>query len=172
VTEARGPGETGGARKTMPSEGSGVGLRMQADHDRLDGLWDRAAELRSGDPRGSERLLREFAAGLERHIALEEELLFPYFEERSEPSGKQLAALLREEHRTIREALAALLAEVDAHAADLRSAETALRNALWAHNALEEGKLYPWFDLRAEDGQDPGLAERVRARLEATDAGP
>jgi hypothetical protein len=159
-----------GAGPDRSAGGKSVGLRMHADHDRLDALWDRATELRSVEPQASDHLLRAFAAGLERHIVLEEEILFPFFEERSEASGKRLADALREEHRAIRAALAALLARVTAHAVDLEPAQTELRNALWAHNALEEGRLYPWFDLRADRGQDAELAGQVRDRLHASDA--
>ena len=138
---------------------------MEADHDRLDELWERATALRGSDPAESLRLLRRFADGLHRHLGAEEEFLFPFFEERSEPSARGLTDLLRDEHREILRALATVLAEAGSSSGHPEGPEADLRSSLWAHNAREEGKLYPWLDARPDEGADRRLAEELTARI-------
>ncbi len=144
-----------------------IGAWMAADHDRLDELWDRAIALRATDRPGSIRAVQEFAEGLREHIQVEEELLFPHFERGSDASARRLTDFMREEHRQIVDALATLSSRVDAGAGDVEDAEALLRNLLWAHNALEEGKLYPWFDERVDRPEDRPIFIEIRTRLPA-----
>ena len=147
----------------MPS----LGDLMEADHARLDELWDRATSAWKGEPDRSAALFREFSVGLLRHIQVEEDLLFPFYAERGEPAERQLVQFLVEEHGEIRSALAALLRKVDGRADDVGDEETVLRNVLWAHNTREEGLLYPWFNVERSTGAARLLAEEIRTRLAA-----
>jgi len=52
------------------------------DHDRLDDLFHEFQVLKSSDRARAVHHFQEFKAGLERHIAWEEEILFPSFEKR------------------------------------------------------------------------------------------
>ncbi|MGI0140386.1 MAG: hemerythrin domain-containing protein [Thermoplasmata archaeon] len=144
-----------------------LGEWMEHDHSRLDGLWERAEQAGVRDRAGAASLYHQFADGLIRHIAAEEELLFPFFERYSGPHEPGLIDLLRREHEEIRESLAQLLDAVDLGRTDLGFAATALRNALWAHNAREEGLLYPWFDPAITDGSGRDLATQMRERIDS-----
>ncbi|MGI0054410.1 MAG: hemerythrin domain-containing protein [Thermoplasmata archaeon] len=147
---------------------------MEADHRRLDDLWDESVAVRLRDPVASVRLLHEFAVGLLRHIQAEEDLLFPFFERHGPDSAKRTNEIMREGHQRIRHGLDALLAKADAGDPELTDSETTLRNALWAHNALEERRLYPWFDKEMPPAEGSVLASMIRDRLRplATDPHP
>jgi iron-sulfur cluster repair protein YtfE (RIC family) len=53
------------------------------DHDRLDDLFRQFQALKLSDRESAGRAFQEFKAGLERHIAWEEEILFPAFENKT-----------------------------------------------------------------------------------------
>ncbi|MGI0052801.1 MAG: hemerythrin domain-containing protein, partial [Thermoplasmata archaeon] len=90
-------------------------------------------------------------------------------EQYSEAREPGLMDLLRREHKEIRESLAQLLSAVDTGRSEMESPATALRNTLWAHNAREEGLLYPWFDAAISDGKGRDLEAQMRARIEPND---
>lgn len=140
-----------------------LGAWMEADHIRLDALWERATELRGAAPAEALVLLREFAVGLRRHIDVEEAVLFPYYEARNPEPTARLTDVLREEHRRIRTALDTLLDRAAGAVTEYGVAEVTLRNVLWAHNAREEGLLYPWLN-QPESGADQ-FDGRIHASL-------
>ena len=142
-----------------------LGELLEADHARLDDLWDRATSGWKDEPDRSAALFREFSDGLLRHIQVEEDLLFPFYADRGEPAGRQFVQFLVEEHGEIRSALSALLRKVEGRASDVVDEETVLRNVLWAHNTREEGLLYPWFDAERSVGTARSLADEIRTRL-------
>ena len=133
------------------------------DHDRLDALLesvrDRVARGEWGEAR---REYGEFDRGLDRHIRLEEGILFPAFEALT-PTGAGPTAVMREEHRAIRAALdfmRAALARGDANS--FHDGVAALLTVLPAHNVKEERVLYPATD-RALSGPDrAALAARLQ----------
>jgi regulator of cell morphogenesis and NO signaling len=144
---------------------SPLGKRMEQDHGRLDDLWEQAKQSWPEDRVGATSLFQAFRTGLLRHIQAEEELLFPFFEGRSEPSAKHMTDLLREEHEQIRAELDALLKKVESGRPDLEPEDTRLRNVLWAHNTREEGLLYPWFNEGMSEGDECELSKKICALL-------
>ncbi|MHB1866212.1 MAG: hemerythrin domain-containing protein [Thermoplasmata archaeon] len=156
-----------------PSDSSApLGQWMEQDHERMDALWDQAKQSWPTDREQATSLFRAFRVGLLRHIQAEEELLFPFFENREEASAKQMIDVLREDHVQIRDDLDALLRKVETGSPDLEPEDTRLRNALWAHNAREEGVLYPWFDERSSAGEGSDLSKKVRALISGDGALP
>ena len=101
---------------------------MAADHDRLDALF------RAATPEA----LAEFRAGLLRHIAWEEDVLFPLFDSQLSARSPGPTAAMRAEHREIKDLLAQLGTDP--------AAATQLRAVLGAHNEKEEQMLYPAID--------------------------
>lgn len=150
----------------LPPEHSkdGLGSSLELDHGRLDELWDRATEVWPSDRTGAVALFKEFHSGLLRHIQVEEENLFPFYETRNPTPARHLTDLLREEHSEIRGSLERLMALVHAQEGSLEGSMTVLRNVLWTHNTREEGMLYPWFD-EADDESALRLGREVRGRL-------
>jgi hemerythrin-like domain-containing protein len=114
---------------------------------RLDSDLARAREEFEGGRTAQARLaLEEYARGMERHIRLEEELVFPVFEARSGMHGGP-TALMREEHRSIRVALAMMRDGLDRQdppgfVAGLKFLQTILPD----HHSKEEHILYPTTD--------------------------
>ena len=147
-------------------EGAGrLGRLMEADHRRLDDVWEQASSTYETDPAGSLKRYQEFQRGLIRHIAAEEELLFPFFESRGPAVARQFAEVLRQEHREIRTALDDLVEKSGAHAVGRSEAEERLRDLLGAHDAREEEVLYPWCDEPETATSAEELTRQVRARI-------
>ena len=133
------------------------------DHDRLDALLGSARNwVEEGNWVQVWRVYAEFERGLNRHIRLEEEVLFPVFEERTGNTGP--TTVMREEHKRIHGVLAVLRAAADrADAAGFRSGVAALDAVLPAHNEKEEQVLYPTADRVLLDRERAALAARLQA---------
>jgi iron-sulfur cluster repair protein YtfE (RIC family) len=132
------------------------------DHDRLDALLQSVSNwVESADWAHARRAYAEFDRGLDRHIRLEEETLFPLFEARTGAVGP--TSVMREEHQLIRGALAVMGAAVGiADAAGFRSGLAALTSVLTAHNEKEERVLYPTTDRVLPEHERAALAARLQ----------
>ena len=151
------PMPTADVRGESPSE------YLSADHERLDQLLaDARAAAARDDLDRARALLSEFRDGLERHIRLEEELLFPAFEERTGLT-RGPTAVMRYEHTLIRAHLSEMnhaLATDDG--GGFGAASAALENVLGPHNVKEERVLYPAVDRALERDELAALAIRLR----------
>ncbi len=118
------------------------------DHDRLDALEEAAFRARAaGALQEAFNLYAEFAVGLRRHIGFEEELLFPAFEVASGmPPSAGPTAVMRAEHREIRELLDQIAGEIGNAAAPVESLRRSFHAVLGDHNLKEEHVLYPGTD--------------------------
>jgi hemerythrin-like domain-containing protein len=140
---------------------------LTAEHRRLDQLWDETQEALAND--SSPKLLARleaFEQTLRQHIADEEEVLFPCFEERTgmRPGGPTV--VMRMEHRQMEALLRELMLTISEgsdsfHVFERVNAFSALMDG---HDKKEEGVLYPMME-RAFGG-----AER-RALLAKTSLG-
>lgn len=138
---------------------------MHDDHGRCDELFARAEEaIGAGDLAAGAKAFAAFSTALDRHLAMEEELLFPALEARSGgPMGP--TQVMRFEHAQMREAVAAMgeaLGEKDAPGF-LGRAETLLI-VMQQHNFKEERILYPMMD-RALASESDALVAKVKAGL-------
>jgi regulator of cell morphogenesis and NO signaling len=134
------------------------------DHDRLDGLLESVrSSVDRGDWAAARRHFDGFHRGLDRHIQLEEEILFPVFEERMRLTGP--TEVMRQEHRLIRGALGVLSGAVGrGDARGFRTGLTSLLSVLSDHNAKEERVLYPTTDRVLLDEERAALAARLQRR--------
>lgn len=137
---------------------------LEADHQRLDTLFAEAARLlETASLDDAAARFAEFACGLERHIAMEESVLFPAFERLTGMVGGP-TTVMRMEHAEIREFLrdaAGSLGARDGESFALRA--RALRAALSEHNVKEEEILYPMTDESAGgDRQRDDLVRRMQ----------
>jgi hemerythrin-like domain-containing protein len=146
------------------TESDSVTEHLQADHRRLDGILAEAQQLAgAGDyPRAAARFA-EFSSGLDRHIDLEEQILFPTFESATGMRGGP-TQVMRAEHVQIRDSMRtatdALAREEDEV---LGEAVHELTETLSAHNMKEEHMLYPMTDRVIGDEQRRQLVGRLRA---------
>ena len=82
---------------------------LQTDHRRLDGILERfQEEVNENKWAEASRDFREFSLGLKRHINAEEEILFPLFEEKTGMHDAGPTAVMRMEHKDIKELKQAL----------------------------------------------------------------
>jgi iron-sulfur cluster repair protein YtfE (RIC family) len=132
---------------TSPLKFESLTRYLSWDHDRLDGLLGEATKHVEAGRLGEARVIfSAFHDGLERHIRIEEELLFPLFESRTGMKHGPTAAM-RAEHRAIEREIARM-----AHALEVGDASeyaTGLSNVhgiLGPHNVKEEQVLYPTTD--------------------------
>lgn len=136
---------------------------MQQDHVLIDGILERAtAAAQAGDLAALEREATLFLQRLERHIDMEENLLFPAFEERTGMTAAGPSAQMRAEHEQMQGIFLQMRAAVAAKdAAGYRRASQALLEVLVPHNLKEEQMMYPMLD-DAMGAEAPALLADVR----------
>jgi hemerythrin-like domain-containing protein len=139
---------------------------LSLDHRRLDAVLAAAKQsLHAGDiVRGFARF-SEFRDGLERHIAAEEEVLFPVFEALTGGAGGGLTSVMRLEHGEIRRLMAEIASELERGGEDGNPTPLAALTArIYAHNGKEERILYPAMDEATRDADAlEALLPRIRA---------
>ncbi|RYF63468.1 MAG: hemerythrin domain-containing protein [Comamonadaceae bacterium] len=136
---------------------------MQQDHVLIDGIAARAvAAAQAGDWAGLEHDGGEFLRHLRQHIDIEEEVLFPAFEQRTGMSAGGPSVQMRMEHEQMQPLLARMQGAIVARdAAAYKSASLALFDILVPHNQKEEQMMYPMLDQAM--GEDaPALLADVK----------
>lgn len=137
----------------------GVQEFFATDHRHCDAAWA-ALEAAEDDAGRQSTLWKDFAARMQRHFAMEEEVLFPAIEAatgmRSGPT-----AVMRHEHEQMRGLLAEMARRADTGDFDgvIDQGDTLLM-LVQQHNAKEEGVLYPLAE-RALGPSWAALAERL-----------
>ena len=129
----------------MPN--STVTSYLQEDHRRLDIIAEEVGQkVREGALPDAARRFEEFVSGLNRHIDVEENVLFPTFEELTgSPKGPTI--VMRAEHRDIRRLMDAITAALRGEAASAAAdGLVSLARLLASHNHKEEYVLYPMTD--------------------------
>jgi uncharacterized protein (DUF2249 family)/hemerythrin-like domain-containing protein len=125
------------------------------DHRRLDAILRHAAVLaHSGSFAQARASFEEFRCGLERHIEMEEEILFPSFEKATGITGGP-TVVMHVEHLEIRRLMNTVGASLRAE--DLASLLEGIREfttLLEEHNAKEEDVLYPMADRSFGDDRE------------------
>jgi len=120
---------------------------LAQDHTRCDELFVRAEQLAvQGDFAGASAACREFLRGMEHHFAMEEQVLFPAFEQAT-GSAAGPTAVMRHEHEQMRGLFREMLIAVEArNDEDFLGATETLLILMQQHNAKEEQILYPMTD--------------------------
>jgi len=137
---------------------------LAADHDRLDELLIETCRLvDAGDLAAAGKTFATFAAGLTRHIGLEDELLFPRFE-RATGMTSGPTTVMRREHRVIEDLLAGMTGALGAgDAATFGTLHRELIDVLEPHNHKEEHVIYPMTDEALDDDARVRLVAQLRA---------
>ncbi|MEW6133293.1 MAG: hemerythrin domain-containing protein [Pseudomonadota bacterium] len=120
---------------------------MGTDHRACDDLFALAEEAAAKKDWGSARdLFGKFQAAMAHHLTMEEEVLFPAFEERTGMSAGP-TQVMRMEHEQMRALIADMAAAAEAGnvSAYLGASET-LNMLMQQHNIKEENMLYPMAD--------------------------
>jgi iron-sulfur cluster repair protein YtfE (RIC family) len=124
-----------------------ISRHMGIDHKRCDDFFAQAETAVAATLwTNAELAMSAFCEALEQHFAMEEQVLFPEFEE-AVGSREGPTAVMRMEHGQMREMLATLNECIANRDADgfLGYSET-LNTLMQQHNMKEEGILYPMTD--------------------------
>ncbi len=121
---------------------------MQQDHVLIDGIAERAAaSAQARDWAALAREGHEFLRRLRQHIEVEEQVLFPAFEQRTGMSAAGPSVQMREEHVQMQPILAQMQDAVAAQdGAGYLQAAKMLLEILVPHNQKEEQMMYPMLD--------------------------
>lgn len=140
-----------------------ISAYLVSDHRRLDALAADAARLvREGALAAAAVPFAQFVGGLNRHIDIEEQVLFPAFE-RAAGASAACTIVMRAEHVEIRRCLDRVRGSLERGDADeFERAMHGLTQLVARHDMKEERVLYPMADraLRSE-------SERLVARMAA-----
>lgn len=137
---------------------------MTDDHRDCDDHYAAAeAAANSGNADAARTAFAAFDASLRHHLAMEEELLFPAFDNATGMHGVGPTAVMRMEHEQMRALLAQMQGALAAADLDtfLGCGET-LNVLIQQHNMKEEHMLYPMAE-RALAADSAALLERMRA---------
>ncbi len=135
-----------------------------SDHKRLDAIYKGFADaVHEGRWDDAKKSFGEFSIGLRRHIAAEEEVLFPAFEEKTGMSDAGPTSVMRSEHKDIKE----FLDDITALTEKSDGAETAVKASkltflLSDHNMKEEEILYPESDSMLSEAERPEIINKAQ----------
>ena len=133
---------------------------MAEDHRRCDELFAEAEQaVDRGDWELAAMRAREFLRAMEEHFRMEENVLFPAFEEATGMTQGP-TQVMRQEHEQMRSLFRELEEAVQSASSDdyLGSAETLLI-MMQQHNMKEEGVLYPMSDRQLGPRSDSVLGD-------------
>lgn len=141
---------------------------MEQDHDLIDGIAERA--LAAAEARDFDALRREateFLARLRHHIDVEENVLFPVFEQRTGMVAAGPSRQMRVEHELMQPLLAQMEQAVAGNdSVGFQLSVKALFDILKPHNMKEEQMMYPMIDeLAGQEG--PALVAGAKAHAAA-----
>jgi hemerythrin-like domain-containing protein len=115
------------------------------DHRDCDARWADVEELLDKtDAEASREVWKKFDDSMRRHLAMEEDVLFPAFDARSGMGGGGPTAMMRMEHQQMRGLLDQIdLAIQSGDAEEALDLGDTLLMLIQQHNVKEEGMLYP-----------------------------
>lgn len=139
---------------------SGLAAFFEQDHRDCDARWADVEELLdTDDVEAALPAWQKYETGMQRHIAMEEEVLFPALESTGGMTADGPTAAMRTEHRQMRGLLKQVAEAIEADDAQLAlDIGDTLLMLIQKHNAEEESTLYPlaesllagrWADLEA-----------------------
>lgn len=134
---------------------------MSKDHDRLDNIFKEFRSIKVTNKDRKISLFHDFKVGLQKHIVWEEEILFPLFENKTGMHDSGPTAVMRMEHREIKNFLEKIHASVGRNI-QTSHLEDGLIEILTEHNNKEENILYPWIDNSVSDEEIEKLFKEMK----------
>lgn len=123
----------------------GLAFFFEQDHRDCDARWIDVEELLDAeDIEMAQAAWHKYEGSMRRHIAMEEEVLFPAFEAKSDMAGSSPVAVMKVEHRQMEGLLEQIGEAMDAGRAEqaMDIGDTLLM-LVQQHNIKEEEILYP-----------------------------
>jgi hemerythrin-like domain-containing protein len=142
---------------------------MTRDHAACDASLERAADAaHSADWPALQREAGAFLAHIARHIELEEDLLFPAFEQSTGMSSGGPTETMRSEHVQMQPLFAQMRDAATAKdAAGYLGAAQAMQEILQLHNMKEEQMMYPMLDQSLGAQAAAAMVDECRRALDA-----
>lgn len=137
---------------------------LQTDHKRLDVIFNAVLEaVKTGQWTEAASSWAEFSLGLKRHIKIEEELLFPAFEEKTGMTDAGPTFVMKMEHTDIKELIDKITAAAAGKDSEgISNATYTLANILADHNMKEEHILYPESDSFLTDSERAQIIKKAQ----------
>jgi len=135
---------------------------MGNDHARLDAIFKEFQALKNQELKRAKDVFSEFKSGLERHIVMEESILFPIFELRTGMHSSGPTFVMRMEHREIKDHLQRIQTSISADDIKTDELEEGLVQILTAHDDKEENILYPWIDISVGEEEKRLLLDKMK----------
>jgi hemerythrin-like domain-containing protein len=128
---------------------------MRDDHARLEAMFMEFRGLKASNHDATKAAFSLLKQGWHRHIAVEEAVLFPVFEQRTGLVDHGPSVVMRQEHWRILADLAAMEERFDETTVNGHTAED-LTQSIAAHDRKGKTILYPWIDaiVSVEEAQD------------------
>ena len=125
--------------------GNGLAAFFEQDHRDCDARWADVEELLdTADIETARPAWEKYDSSMRRHLAMEEEILFPAFDLRSGMGGRGPTAVMKMEHQQMRGLLDQIGEAVNAgDAQEALDIGDTLLMLVQQHNVKEEGMLYP-----------------------------
>lgn len=146
----------------------GLAIFFEQDHRDCDARWADVEELlETEDIELARAAWQKYDTCMRRHLAMEEEVLFPAFSARSGPAGDGPIAVMKAEHRQMEGLLEQIHETMEAgHAEEAMDLGDTLLMLVQQHNGKEESMLYPMAeDMLAGDWED--LKEKLSAYVDS-----
>lgn len=134
---------------------------MEQDHDRLERILTAFFEARDQNVVRARKLFHEFKSGVEKHMAWEEEILFPAIERRTGMHMPGPAVLVRFQHQHIRTLFEKISAQIEKEGVTAEEIKELL-DLLVLHHQEEERILYPWIDLSLDKEEREAALEQMK----------
>lgn len=142
---------------------SDLGRFLLADHHRVDRIVREFPLLKQLVLHRAQTAFTHSKHALLRHLAWEEETLFPMLEEKRQRSDAEVTIAIRQEHTQMRKTLERI--EQALHAGELSALDTAereLSDLLARHNQREEQALYPLINQNLSAQEREALLDKLK----------
>lgn len=146
---------------TKASDIFSIADSFEKDHDRLDQLFRDYLQSKNSHYANARENFISFKHGLERHIAWEEEILFPIFR-RKTGIIEGPVAVMEEEHRQILDIIRQINLNVENNDASSNRLEHDLIMIIGRHNIKEENVLYPVLDQLLTEIEKTDVLQQIK----------
>jgi hemerythrin-like domain-containing protein len=137
---------------------------LRRDHRNLDEMFDRFREYKQlNDLAKAKEYFIRFKCDLTRHMELEEEILFKFYELRSGKRDQGWTAAIRQEHEELRGIIQNIFSEIKQGNLDFDELESEFVEIFKNHNDHEEDVLYSAIDVVITEEEKKDLFAKMRA---------
>ncbi|WP_168063218.1 hemerythrin domain-containing protein [Candidatus Manganitrophus noduliformans] len=134
---------------------------MTHDHERLEQILRDFLKARDQDGVRARELFNAFKSGVEKHMAWEEEILFPAIERRTGMHLPGPTVLVQSQHRQIKALFEKISAQIDKEGGTEEVLKE-LTGLLALHSREEERILYPWIDVSLGKEEREAALEQMK----------